>query len=376
VFGLYIHIPFCIARCRYCDFVSRALRHGDLESYIEALRLEIASAPEAGRRTRSVFLGGGTPSLLSRGQLGRLLGTVRATFDLDPGAEVTIEANPGTLTAGKAADFRALGVNRVSLGVQSLDDTLLTRIGRLHTAREAVAAYKSLRRVGFDNVGLDLMHGLPGQTPALWRRDLARAVELGPEHFSLYALGVEEGTPLAGDLRAGRLSLPSEPEELEMLSLAVELTAAAGYERYEISNFAVPGHRCRHNLDCWNLGEYRGFGAGAHSFQRSPSPRRTANTSDIDDYLRRIAADGDAVCLREEPSPRQLAGEALMLGLRTSDGIDETVFAIAHGAPPGELFPEAVALGDERGWLETADGRLRLTVSGILFSNEIFRMLF
>jgi oxygen-independent coproporphyrinogen-3 oxidase len=161
-----------------------------------------------------------------------------------------------------------------------------------------------------------------------------------------------------------------------MLSLAVELTAAAGYERYEISNFAVPGHRCRHNLDCWNLGEYRGFGAGAHSFQRSPSPRRTANTSDIDDYLRRIAACGDAVCLREEPSPRRLAGEALMLGLRTSDGIDETVFAIAHGVPPGELFPEAVALGAERGWLETADGRLRLTVSGILFSNEIFRMLF
>jgi oxygen-independent coproporphyrinogen-3 oxidase len=376
VIGVYIHIPFCTARCRYCDFVSRALAPGLLEPYLEALRLEIVSAAEAGARAGSVFLGGGTPSLLSGGQLGGLLGTVRETFDLAPAAEVTIEANPGTLSGRTAAAYRAHGVNRVSLGVQSFDDALLARIGRQHTGREAVAAYEALRRAGFDNVGLDLIHGLPGQTPALWRRDLSRAVSLGPEHLSLYALGVEEGTPLAGDLRAGRLALPSEREELEMLSLAVELPSAAGYERYEISNFSLPGRRCRHNLDCWNLVEYRGFGAGAHSFLRSPSPRRTANTSDSEDYVRRIAAGADAVCLRDELSPRQLAGEALMLGLRTADGIDETVFAVTHGAPPAALFPEAAALGDERGWLERADGRLRLTERGILFSNEIFRVLF
>ena len=374
--GIYIHIPFCAAKCRYCDFVSRALDPGGLEAYLEALRLEIASAPEAGRRTGSVFLGGGTPSLLSGEQLGGLLGTVRATFDLAPAAEVTIEANPGTLSAGKAAAYRALGVNRLSLGVQSFDDALLARIGRRHTGEEAVAAYEGLRRAGFGNVALDLIHGLPGQTPELWRRDLSRAISLGPEHLSLYALGVEEGTALAGDLLAGRLALPSEQEELEMLSLAVVLTAAAGYERYEISNFALPGRRCRHNLDCWNLVEYRGFGAGAHSYLRSPSPRRTANTPDIDDYVRRIAAGGDAVCLREDPAPRQLAGEALMLGLRTADGVDETAFATAHGAFPAALFPEAAALGGERGWLKRADGRLRLTETGILFSNEIFRLLF
>ena len=269
---------------------------------------------------------------------------MRAAFAVEPGAEISIEANPGTLTAAKAADFKALGVNRVSLGVQSLDDALLARIGRRHTRRDALAAFELLRAAGFDNLGIDLIHGLPGQSPAIWRRDLARAIDLGPEHLSLYALGIEAGTPFAADLAAGRLELPGEHEELEMLALARELTARAGYERYEISNFARPGRRCRHNLDCWNLGEYRGFGAGAHSFLRSPAPLRLANTPDIDDYVRRIAAGGDAVAMREEPSPRQFAGEALMLGLRTADGVDETAFArdarrAARGALPGGRGP-------------------------------------
>jgi len=161
-----------------------------------------------------------------------------------------------------------------------------------------------------------------------------------------------------------------------MLALARELTARAGYERYEISNFARPGRRCRHNLDCWQLGEYRGFGAGAHSFLRSPAPRRLANTPDIDDYVLRISAGGEATVMREEPAPRQFAGEALMLGLRTADGVDETTFARTHGASPAALFPEAAALGAERGWLERSGGRLRFTEPGILFSNELFRLLF
>jgi oxygen-independent coproporphyrinogen III oxidase len=376
VLGVYVHLPFCLARCGYCDFVSQTLRPGALEPYLAALEREIARAPEAGRAAGSVFFGGGTPSLLSGGQLGRLLEVLRRTFEISPDAEITLEANPGTLSAAKAADFRTLGVNRVSLGVQSLDDPLLGRIGRRHSAREAVAAFALLRDAGFDNLGLDLIHGLPGQSPALWRRDLSRAIDLGPEHLSLYALTIEEGTPLAGDLRSGLVALPGEDEELEMLSLAGELAAAAGYEHYEISNYALPGRRCRHHTDLWNLGEYRGFGAGAHSFLRSPAPTRTANTPALDEYVRRIASGGDAAGLREKPSPRQLAGEALMLGLRTMDGIDEASFARAHGAAPAILFPEAAALGREREWLDTAGGRLRLTGQGILFSNEIFRLLF
>ena len=376
MFGVYVHIPFCVAKCRYCDFVSRPLADGALGPYLAALEREIAAAPEAGRRAGTVFLGGGTPSLLDGPQLARLLAAVRASFALEAGAEISIEANPGTLTAAKAREFLALGVNRVSLGVQSLDDAVLARIGRRHTAREAIAAFELLRAAGCGNLGVDLIHGLPGQSPAIWRRDLARAIDLGPEHLSLYALGVEAGTPFAADLAAGRLGLPGEREELEMLALARELTADAGYERYEISNFARPGRRCRHNLDCWNLGEYRGFGAGAHSFLRSPAPLRLANTPDSDDYVLRIGAGRDAVVMREEPSPRQFAGEALMLGLRTMAGVDEAAFILEHGASPASLFPEAASLGSERGWLERSGGRLLLTESGILFSNEIFRLLF
>jgi len=375
-FGVYLHIPFCVAKCHYCDFVSQPLAAGALEPYLAALEREIAAAPDAGRRAGTVFLGGGTPSLLSGEQLSRLLEAVRSAFAVEPGAEISIEANPGTLTASKAADFHALGVNRISLGVQSLDDTLLARIGRRHARRDALAAFKLLRDAGFDNLGIDLIHGLPGQTPAIWRRDLARAIDLGPEHLSLYALGIEAGTPFAAELSAGRLELPGEQEELEMLASARELTAGAGYERYEISNFALPGRRCRHNLDCWNLREYHGFGAGAHSFLRSPAPMRLANTPDSDEYVLRIVSGADAVAMREQPSPRQFAGEALMLGLRTIEGVDEIFFAQAHGAPPESLFPEAMTLGREKDWIESSGGRLRLTEEGILFSNEIFRLLF
>ena len=301
---------------------------------------------------------------------------MRRAFIVDPGAEITVEANPGTLTAAKVGQYRTLGVNRVSLGVQSFDDTLLARIGRRHTRREALDAFGLLRTAGFDNLGVDLIHGLPGQSPAIWRRDLARAIELGPEHLSLYALGIEPGTAFAAELESGRLELPGEDEALEMLDSARELTARAGYERYEISNFSRPGRRCRHNVDVWSLGEYRGFGAGAHSFLRTPAPLRLANTPDIDEYVRRLATGEDGVAMREEPSPRQFAGEALMLGLRTADGVDEAVFAREHGASPAVLFPGALSLGAENGWIDRSGGRLRLTEQGILFSNEIFRQLF
>ena len=268
-------------------------------------------------------------------------------------------------------------MNRVSLGVQSLDDALLARIGRRHTRRDALAAFELLRAAGFDNIGMDLIHGLPGQTPAIWRRDLSQAIDLGPEHLSLYALGIEAGTPFAAELAAGRLELPGEHEELEMLSLARELADRAGYERYEISNFARPGRRCRHNLDCWNLGEYRGFGAGAHSFLRAPTPLRLANTPDIDEYVRRIAAGRDAVAMREEPSPRQFAGEALMLGLRTVGGCRRDGFRTdARRAARGALSGGRRARQPRRAGSSRSGGRLRLTEPGILFSNEIFRLLF
>ena len=223
---------------------------------------------------------------------------------------------------------------------------------------------------------MDLIHGLPGQTPAIWRRDLARAIDLGPEHLSLYALGIEAGTPFAAELAAGRLELPGEQEELEMLALARELTAAAGYERYEISNFARPGRRCRHNLDCWRLGEYRGFGAGAHSFLRSPAPAAAGQHAGH----RRVRAahrlGSDAVAMREEPSPRQFAGEALMLGLRTADGVDETAFALRTARRPRRSSRRPRRSAPRTAGSSASAAACASPRTGILFSNEIFRLLF
>jgi oxygen-independent coproporphyrinogen-3 oxidase len=377
-FGLYLHFPFCLSKCRYCDFASRPAAPGEVGRYLEALRREIAaSVVPGGRRPAStIYLGGGTPTLLEAPQLGVVLGELRAAHPPADGAEVTIEANPGTVSARKAAALAALGVNRVSLGVQSFDDAQLRGLGRTHSAAEAEAAFGILRRAGFGNVGIDLIHSLPGQRPAAWRRDLARAVALAPEHLSLYALTLEPGTPLARERDRGALPLPSEEEELEMLADAREMTAAAGYERYEVSSFARPGFRSRHNTDTWSLAEYRGFGAAAHSFRRLPAPERTANAADIAAYTGAVLAGRSPVAHRETVPPLRLAGEALMLALRTRDGVDAAAFAAEHGAPPAALFPGAARLGAARGWLEEAGGRLRLTEEGILLSNQLFRLLF
>jgi len=337
---------------------------------------EIAGAQEAGRRVATVYFGGGTPSLLAPGALGEVLDALGRVFAIDADAEVTIEVNPGTVDRGSAAALRRLGFNRASLGVQSLDDATLARIGRTHSAAQAREAFAALRAAGFGNVGVDLIHGLPGQTPAAWRSGLREAVALGPEHLSLYALGLEAGTPLAEAAAHGALALPGEEEEMEMLRIAAAEAAAGGYERYEISNWARPGFRSRHNLACWRLAEYRGFGAAAHSFLRRPEPVRLANLDDPAAYAEAVAAGRPPLAAAEEPDPQRLAGEALMLALRTTEGADEAAFAAAHGGAPAELFPGAVAHGLRRGWLERAAGRLRLTGSGLLFSNAVFRDLF
>lgn len=374
--GVYLHIPFCLSKCRYCDFVSAPAAPPEIERYVRALTREIRGARGAGRVAGSLYVGGGTPSLLEPEQLARLVGAVRETFGLAPGAEVSIEANPGTITAAKAGSLAALGVTRVSLGVQSLDDDLLRRLGRRHTAAEALAAFAALREAGCGNIGVDLIHALPGQTPAAFERDLARVLDLGPEHLSLYALSVEEGTPFAAERARGALALPAEEEELAMLEIARVRTAAAGYEHYEISSFARPGRRCAHNMVYWTMGAYAGFGASAHSFDPGPPPLRTANTADAGDYVRRLETGIPAEAGREALSARTLAGETLMLGLRLRDGVAVDEFALQCGGAPGELFPDALAQGAARGWLELRDGRLRLTESGVLFSNEIFRGLF
>ena len=253
--SIYIHIPFCVQKCAYCDFASFAGRLSQRESYVEAVCREMrAQAAFFGRRrVRTVFFGGGTPTLLEGRQLATLMDALRACFDLAPDAEVTMEGNPGTLTPENLAAYRAAGVNRLSLGVQSLDDALLSSIGRIHTAQEAVQAVRMAQKEGFDNLSLDLMLGLPGQTPELWRETLERALSLGIPHVSCYALILEEGTPLNAQAAAGTCApLPDEEALSDMDAITGELTRAAGLARYEVSNYARPGMECRHNIVYWD----------------------------------------------------------------------------------------------------------------------------
>jgi oxygen-independent coproporphyrinogen-3 oxidase len=377
-FGLYVHIPFCVRKCGYCNFLSVARPGGDLvERYLRGLALELEAFPGGkGRPVDTLYVGGGTPTLLDEGQLDFLFGAIRSAVSLDGDAEITVEANPGTIDKGKADRLRELGVNRVSLGVQSFDDGLLHRLGRIHDAAGAREAFGILRGAGFGNVSIDLIYGLPGQTLSRWGRDMEEALALRPEHLSLYGLTVEEGTPLAGEQRAGKLNLPGESETANLYLRADSLADEAGYDHYEISSWSLPGRQSRHNLGCWGMRDYYGAGAGAHSFRHAPEAVRSGNVEDVAEYLRRVEAGDRPEAFRERLPDKTLAGETLMLGLRLREGVDRGSFSEEFGADPVDLFPEALSLAAEKGWLERGADRLRLTVEGMLFSDEIFIRLF
>ncbi len=376
--GLYVHIPFCASRCPYCDFNSLpSPRRDTMARYCSALERELALlAAPAVPAPKTVYLGGGTPTFLPGRLLASLFDTLRREFSLGGSVEVTVEANPGTVGRDRARQLIELGVNRVSLGVQSFDDRLLERLGRTHTSREARDAVDVLREGGLANLGIDLIYGLPGQGLREWERDLQQALEAGPEHLSLYSLTVEDGTPFARQHRSGRLRLPPEGAVVEMYRLACRLLADHGYEHYEISNWSKRGRRCRHNEDCWRGESYYGAGAGAHGFLRDPAPLRYGNVRDVASYISSLSGGAAPREFEEAPDGRTLAAELLMLGLRMLEGVDIHAFSEALGGPPEDLFPEALKLGLERRWLLESGGRLRFSDEGILFSNEVFLRLF
>ncbi|WP_298432182.1 radical SAM family heme chaperone HemW [Geobacter sp.] len=374
--SIYIHIPFCVRKCRYCSFVSEADAPLSPREYTDLLLREMAL--RAGRqqvpsRAPTLYLGGGTPSLLFPGEVGRIIETAARLFGLETGAEVTLEANPGTVTPASLAGYRAAGVNRLSLGVQSFDDRMLAVLGRLHSAREAREAFAAARGAGFDAVGIDLIHSLPGQDLGQWREELRRAAILSPEHLSAYGLTVEEGTPFARLEAQGALLLPGEEEAARMFEETAEILAAFGYEHYEISNYARPGRRSRHNQIYWRRESYLGFGAGAHSFLRSPRPGiRWKNPDDLARYGRLLAAgslpDEEVVRLSE----REAMGEWLFLGLRMLDGVESARFREEFAAELEAVFGGEVERLRAAGLLDTGEGMLRLTRRGILLSNQVF----
>jgi len=375
--GIYIHVPFCLSKCHYCDFNSRALPSGKVpERYLAALRREISEEPpDPGSAPETVYLGGGTPSLFSPDQLEDLFFLLRSIHGHDPGREVTVEANPGTIGEEWSGRLSACGVNRVSLGVQSFDDSHLNRLGRIHSASDAVDAFGVLRRAGIGNISLDLIYGLPGQTAGGWRRDLEQALDLAPEHLSLYPLTIEKGTTFAREQALGTISLPGGGEVVEMYRLAIEMAEDRGYSHYEFSSWARPGFQSRHNTGCWTMRAYRGFGAGAHSFSPGPPALRFANARSADEYCALVEGGSSPASFRDELSPRNMASETLFLGLRLFEGVAEDEFRDRFGAGPEELFPEAIGLGLGREWIVRRGGRIAFTAEGALFSDEVFVLL-
>ncbi len=372
--GLYVHLPFCRQKCFYCDFPSYAGQEGRMAVYVEALLGELAreGAPlrAAWGPPRTVYLGGGTPTALPPALMERLLAGLREFLAAAPDAlEFTCECNPGTVDAAYLSLLRAGGVNRLSLGVQTFDDALLRRIGRIHTAAQARAAVRQARAAGFRNLSLDLMYGLPGQKLAGLEMSVQQALALAPQHISIYGLQVEEGTAFARAQAAGRLALPSDEESEAMYDYMTTALPVAGYARYEISNFARPGFESRHNLGYWQDVPYLGVGAAAHSYldgQRYENPRG------IEEYLAALRESGRAR-REEEPLTRATSMEEFaFLALRTARGIDRARFAARFGCELASVYADAIARMLARGFLEEDAQGVRLTPLGMKYGNWVF----
>lgn len=401
--SLYLHIPFCSLKCSYCDFNSYAGLQALVRPYVDALIAEISLWREKtrGYQVHTVFFGGGTPSLLPLAELERIMSALHDNFQVIDGCEVSLEANPGTVDLAYLRDLLALGINRLSLGVQSFHDDELAALDRIHSAEEARQAYGWARQTGFERINLDLIYGLPQQPMERWRASLEEAIALAPDHLSLYALTVEEGTKLAYDIGRGRVSEPDADVQAEMYEWSQERLAQAGYEHYEISNWARlpdgqarPGQRCRHNLTYWENRPYLGLGAGAHSylggfrFADVYSPRQYIERVEKAEKQGLLGSEGIAsflralpqVAYREEMTPELEMADTVILGLRLIEGLSLEAFHQRFGRQLLDRYGPAVQELEELGLLERtpstgsgqADSRLRLTPRGRLLANEVF----
>ena len=373
---IYIHIPFCIRKCAYCDFLSWPADNKAIEHYVEKLIDEINahSACDFVRETvvTTLFFGGGTPSILRRSQMDRIMKSVRANFSVVEDAEISMEANPGTVTKDKLECYRQAGINRISFGLQSADNEELKLLGRIHTWEEFLESYRLARECGFDNINVDLISAIPKQTVRSWEESIRKVLTLKPEHISAYSLIIEEGTPFFekyGEGTAGELMLPSEEDEREMYHRTEKLLKEAGYHRYEISNYAKEGRECRHNLGYWERENYLGIGLGASSLIDNV---RYKNTDELRKYL--IYA-GDLEKIQEDREELSMAAqmeEFVFLGLRKIEGISKQLFYDLFGCDLGQCYGKGIAKMKAEDLLEEANGMLRLTRKGIDVSNYVF----
>ena len=364
-FGVYLHWPFCLSKCPYCDFNSH-VRHGGIDEarYVRAFAREIAATAERvpGRVVSSIFFGGGTPSLMQPSTVEALLNEISKHWIILPGAEVTLEANPTSVEAERFRGYRAAGVNRVSLGVQSLDDASLKELGRLHSAREALDAV-AVARLIFSRYSFDLIYARPKQTPQQWATELKLAIAEAAEHLSLYQLTIEPGTPFFALHRAGKIATPDEDTGRALYDTTQEICAAAGLPAYEISNHARPGAECRHNLVYWRGHEYAGIGPGAHGRLNIGGVRYATETEKRpESWLMRVEASGHGLTINEPLMTGEQADEYLLMGLRLAEGIDPGRYEKLAGRP---LDEKRISILKDEGAIESmADGRLRVTLSG------------
>jgi putative oxygen-independent coproporphyrinogen III oxidase len=364
-FGVYIHWPFCLSKCPYCDFNSHVRREPiDEPRFVRAFAAEIAAtaARVPGRTVSTIFFGGGTPSLMQPATLAGILDAVAKHWHVAPDAEITLEANPTSVEATRFRGYRTAGVNRVSLGVQALDDRVLAELGRLHTAREALEAVAVARSV-FGRYSFDLIYARPGQTPDDWVRELRAALAEAGEHLSLYQLTVEPETPFSALHAAGKLRLPDEDTARALYDTTQEICAAHGLPAYEISNNARPGGECRHNLVYWHAHEYAGIGPGAHGRLDVGGDRHAIATEKRpESWLMRVEANGSGVVTDDVLTREERSDEFLLMGLRLAEGIDTGRFAEISGRPLDEV---RIAALKEHGLVETTQaGRLRVTLPG------------
>jgi oxygen-independent coproporphyrinogen-3 oxidase len=367
--ALYIHFPFCRRRCSYCSFVSYLGRESDIPEYVNALKKELI--PRASdQRVHSIYFGGGTPSLLSPEQIDDILHTIHSLLAVDEASEVTLEANPGTVDEPYLADIIKLGINRLSLGVQSLNDGELALLGRIHTTSEARDAVQFARNAGFTNLSLDLIYGLPGQTLKSWHRTLGEVIDLNPEHISLYPLTLEDDSPMRMAIERGEVP-PIDPDlTADQYELAQDTLAAHGYLHYEISNWAKEGYECRHNLVYWHNLPYLGVGVAAHSYVDG---HRLANTTDLDSYLNAFSRNlSPAWALDEEIAPELQLSETVILGLRLSEGIGLDDIKRRFGIDLLRHYEQQVGETAALGLLEYSGQGVRLTRRGRLLGNEVF----
>jgi oxygen-independent coproporphyrinogen-3 oxidase len=371
--GLYLHVPFCQSKCPYCDFYSVTGHDPHWHNYPDQLcqHLEWAAGHGWGGSFDTVYFGGGTPSLLSPEAVGGLLETIARCFDLTAAVEITLEANPGTVTAASLSGYRAAGVNRLSLGLQSLEPAQLSALGRLHDAAQGAQAVELARRAGFADLSLDLIFALPEQTLAELAVEIDRYLALAPEHLSCYGLTAEAGTPFQQQVQAGALTLPDGDFYADAFLLLHERLESAGYVHYEIANYARPGHACRHNLGYWQRHQYLGIGAGAHSFRDTGWGERWAVPTDLDNYASVLHAGCEPAASLETFDRAGAMAETLYLGLRTRAGVDDAAFRARFGVGVAAAYPEAIER--LRPWLALEGGNWRLTADGWLLYDRLIQ---